>query len=119
MFGGIKNFFSKGNTADPLVKPHSESVSTRKSSTGLENTVGQIRTDSRLNETSHPAFRVRDLPYDENDSFTMEPSKEKIRSPSASTRFTTDIDGKIDQNLGKNVVINFEPYSLLKLKNWY
>lgn len=97
IFGGIKNYFSKGNASDPVVR-QPETVSSRKPPSSLHDTVGDLRTDSKLNEVTHPALSIRGISYDDNDDESdMKPPK--IHSSAASTRFTTDIEGRIDQNL--------------------
>jgi len=99
IFGGIKNYFSKGNTSDTVSRPPSEIIPSRKLPSNLHDTVGDLRSDSKQNEAAHPAFRIRDLPYDDDEAHDALTTKEKTPSPSASSRFTNDIDGKIDQNL--------------------
>jgi len=100
IFGGIKNYFSKGSAADPVIKPPAENLThSDKPPSILQGTVGEMRIDDTRNEANHPAFRVRDLPYD-NDNFNPETSKDKIKSPTASSaRYTTNIEGRIEQNL--------------------
>lgn len=111
IFGGIKNYFSKGSTADPVAKPPPEVIPSKKLPSNLQGTVGEMRIDSKESENSHPAFRVRDLPYVDNEFFNEEVSEEQVISPTASSRFANDVDGKIDQN------IDHLAFGLGRLKN--
>ncbi|GFQ89837.1 synaptosomal-associated protein 29 [Trichonephila clavata] len=109
IFGGIKNYFSKGGQQDPTVSIPVD-VSERKHSTALNNTIDNLKSDTRLSEATHPALRVRNLPYDDTDSFGNDLSPVKTPSPVA-TKSTNNIEEKLDKNL------EFMSMGLGRLKN--
>ncbi|GFQ96511.1 synaptosomal-associated protein 29 [Trichonephila clavata] len=53
IFGGIKNYFSKGGQQDPTVSIPVD-VSERKHSTALNNTIDNLKSDTRLIKTPSP-----------------------------------------------------------------
>ncbi|XP_035218418.1 synaptosomal-associated protein 29-like [Stegodyphus dumicola] len=111
IFGGLKNYFSKGGSTDPSFRPPTAEISSRKHSSTLQDTVENLKTDTKLSEASHPALRVRDLSFDESDSFQSNLSKPKTLSPSASSGFSSNIEEKLDKNL------EFMSLGLGRLKN--
>ncbi|GFV18192.1 synaptosomal-associated protein 29 [Trichonephila clavipes] len=109
IFGGIKNYFSKGGQQDPAVSIPVD-VSERKHSSALNTTIDNLKSDTRLSEATHPALRVRNLPYDDTDSFGNDLSPVKTPSPVA-TKSTNNIEEKLDKNL------EFMSMGLGRLKN--
>lgn len=66
--------------------------------------MGNLRPDSKMNEISHPALKLRGISYDDDDEESAMKST-TVRSPTrSSTRFPTNIDSKIDENLGKIIL---------------
>ncbi|GIY84826.1 synaptosomal-associated protein 29 [Caerostris darwini] len=111
IFGGIKNYFSKGGEADPALKTQTTEVPERKQTSALSSTIDTLKTDTRLSEATHPALRIRNLPYDEPDSLRNELfTQEKISSPPAAKN-TNNIEEKLDKNL------EFMSMGLGRLKN--
>ncbi|GFY79566.1 synaptosomal-associated protein 29 [Trichonephila inaurata madagascariensis] len=109
IFGGIKNYFSKGGQQDPAVSIPVD-ISERKHSSALNTTIDNLKSDTRLSEATHPALRVRNLPYDDTDSFGNDLSPVKTPSPVA-TKSTNNIEEKLDKNL------EFMSMGLGRLKN--
>ncbi|KAF8796110.1 Synaptosomal-associated protein 29 like protein [Argiope bruennichi] len=83
IFGGIKNYFSKGGQADPTVRVPVD-VPEKKHASALSSTIETLKSDTKLSEATHPALRIRNLPYDDPDSLKNELfSPEKTPSPPA------------------------------------
>lgn len=110
IFGGIKNYFSKGGQADPTVNVPVE-VPEKRHTSALSSTIETLKSDTKLSEATHPALRIRNLPYDDPDSLKSDLfSPEKSPSPPAA-KLTNDIEGKLDKNL------EFMSMGLGRLKN--
>lgn len=109
IFGGIKNYFSKGGQQDPTVNVPVD-VPDRKHSSALSSTIDNLKSDTKLSEATHPALRIRNLPYDDSDSFKNDLSPVKTPSPVA-TKSTDNVEEKLDKNL------EFMSMGLGRLKN--
>ncbi|GFU31293.1 synaptosomal-associated protein 29 [Nephila pilipes] len=110
IFGGIKNYFSKGGQPDSTVRIPVD-VPERKHSSALSSTIDNLKSDTRLSEATHPALRIRNLPYDDCDSLKNDLlSPVKTPSPVA-TKSTNNIEEKLDKNL------EFMSMGLGRLKN--
>ncbi|XP_015920997.1 synaptosomal-associated protein 29 [Parasteatoda tepidariorum] len=106
LFGGIKGYFTKGNvdTNSKILEPSQ----TKKSASALQSKIDTLREDNTLSEATHPALRIRDLPYDEPDAFGK--SSGGVTSPT-SKKMPISVDEKLDQNL------EFMSMGLGRLKN--
>ncbi|XP_054716951.1 synaptosomal-associated protein 29-like [Uloborus diversus] len=103
IFGGLKNYFSKGGSSEASLPPEGVRPSPEGGPSPLADTVGHLRAEARANEGSHPAFRARDLSFDDLDA-----GEKKSPVQASGSR---DIDDKIDKNL------DFLTSGLGRLKN--
>ncbi|KAG8172576.1 hypothetical protein JTE90_027509, partial [Oedothorax gibbosus] len=106
VFSGVKNYFTRSGSTETPPKASVEPSATKKPYGQLQDTVDNLRADTKFSIATHPAMRTRDLSYDEPDSDVS-----PVRSPTASLASSNVVEEKLDKNL------EFMSLGLGRLKN--
>lgn len=112
MFGGIKNYFSRGNTGDSAAVTANQAPVSKPLPSGLQETVGNLRASERSSEVNHPALRIRGIDTLDSQALPTSDDYSQLQHKPGSYRGMGVSQASVPQSFDEQLDKNLESMSL-------